>query len=438
MMRDVWDAVALRPLRLLVRYWPQLAACYLLGLFLRHGTIELAAWAGYDNTWWASVIMPLAGMARLGSYVAMFLVLRPALPALVPTPGPAKSRVDIFSTVVVPFFAIYLAWQMFREDWIAFETRALDYRVTDSMVAVMSGEKPTLDPGSLPVGTTTWLLIWAALVLRWALSRVKDRLPAPMVVVRIYIDALWVFLVLSFSVNRGLTWLLNPTEWISQRRIIVWFNDTRAELFARFAPLEKAWDGASWLIRTAFGEVTVPLLWLAVAGIVYAVGVTADWRSVVRRVGGRRADDVLDRSVNAQTAIRGRWSKLPGYLRDRGREQAVSQLGRFKPITDAGRVILHAGVPALALYVLLYVVLAWLDRSGSYYGVDLGDGYLLRGLAWVVGPHPLPFWAAYQSMLSMAAHVVIEPLRICLIASTFAYCVENVVRSAPATTPTAP
>jgi hypothetical protein len=56
----------LRPLTLWLRYWPQLAACYLLGLLGRRGAIELAAWAGHDNDFWASLIMPLAGMARLG------------------------------------------------------------------------------------------------------------------------------------------------------------------------------------------------------------------------------------------------------------------------------------------------------------------------------------------------------------------------------------
>ena len=35
MTRDVVGATVIRPLRLLVKYWPQLAACYLLGLLLR-------------------------------------------------------------------------------------------------------------------------------------------------------------------------------------------------------------------------------------------------------------------------------------------------------------------------------------------------------------------------------------------------------------------
>ena len=262
MTRDVVGATVIRPLRLLVKYWPQLAACYLLGLLLRHATIELAAWAGYDNNWWASLIMPMAGVARLGSYVAMFLVLRPALPVLAPAAAPKERRVDVFSTVIVPFFAIYIAWKMFRQDWIAFETRALDYRIDDAVVAGMAGQQVEFHQGSLPVGSTTWLLIVAALVLRWALSRVKDRLPTPMVAVRIYIDALWVFLVLSFSANRGLTLLLNPTEWIAQRRIIVWFSETRTQLFSHFQPLEAAWDVLSWVARTTFGGLAVPLMWL--------------------------------------------------------------------------------------------------------------------------------------------------------------------------------
>jgi hypothetical protein len=425
----------LRPLSLWARYWPQLAACYLLGLLARRATIELAAWAGYDNDWWASLIMPMAGVARLGSYVAMFLVLRPALPALAPAERRGAQRVDIFTSVIVPFFAIYLAWRLFREDWLAFETRALDYRIGDAVVGAVSGERVTeLNPGSLPVGATTWILIAGALVIRWALGRVKDRLPTWMVAVRIYVDALWVFLVLSFSVNQGLTVLINPTKWIAQRRIMVWFSETRGQLFSHVQPLETVWDTAMWILRTAFGGVAVPLMWLAVAGIVYGVGITADWRGAVQRMAGRQAGELMDRSADAQTAVRSRWLTLPKYVRDKGTEHATAQLGKFKPITDAARVIMHAGIPALALYVLAYIVLAWLDMTGAFYGVVSGDGYPLRGMAWVLGPHPQAFWSAFNGTLTLISHLIIEPLRICLIASTFAYCVENVRRTGSAET----
>jgi hypothetical protein len=432
MTRGDVGAIIGRPITLWARFWPQLAAIYLLGLLAREGTIELAAWAGYDNKVWASVIMPLAGLARLGSYVVMFLVVRPALPALDVTTRTRVGRMDMFSAVIVPFFAVYLAWQLFREDWIAFETRAMKYRVGEAMMKAVAGGPPTeLHPGTLPVSSVTWFLIATALIVRWGLNRVKDRLPAWMVPVRLYVDALWVFLVLSFSVNEGITVLTKPAQWIGQRRIMVWFGDVRAEAFSHFQPLEAAWNAVMWVLRTTFGGAAVPLMWLAVAGIVYGVGATTDWQSVLRRVAGKPAGELIDRSEAARTRLRGRWLKLPEYVRDKGRERATAQLGNFKVVTDAARVILHAGIPALALYVLGYIVLAWLDQTGSFYGAVLGEGYLFRGMAWLIGPHPQQFWAAFDYPLALLSHLVVEPLRICLIAATFSYCVEHLMRAAP-------
>ena len=428
----------LRPLVIFVQYWPQLAAFYLLGLLGREGAIELAAWAGYDNKWWASVIMPLAGMARLGSYVAMFMVLRSALPVLAELGKRPARRIDIFSTVVVPFFAIYLAWQMFREDWLAFEASALQYRVD---AAVLSpGPDTDLDPHAIPVGVSTWVLIGAALILRTVLARIADRLPDWTLPFRVYLDALWVFLVLSFSANQGLTILLKPGTWVSERRIFVWLENTRAELFSHFKPLEVAWDAVMWALRTVFGGAAVPLLWLAVAGIVYGVTLTTNWRDIARRVAGDRAALMYDRSIPAHDRWQGRWAMVPATVRDKTRDHAVAQLGKFKPIADSARLVLHAGVLALALYVLAYLGLAWLDMTGSFYRTQLGDGYLFRGAAWVIGPHPDEFWRAMTPTLSLVSHLIVEPLRICLIASTFAYCVEHAAqRPAPVAPPvTAP
>ena len=201
---------------------------YLLGLLGRRGAIELAAWVGWDNDLWASLIMPFAGLARLGSYVGMFLVLRSAIPVLAALPRRSARRIDVFSNVIVPFFAIYLAWQLFAEDWLAFEVAALGYR----MGANMSSPEPTeLHPDVLPGGTVTAVLIFAALVVRYVLGRFKDHLPGWMIAVRVYVDALWVFLTVSFAASRDVKILVKPTEWLAERRIVVWFNDTRASCF---------------------------------------------------------------------------------------------------------------------------------------------------------------------------------------------------------------
>jgi hypothetical protein len=171
--------------------------------------------------------------------------------------------------------------------------------------------------------------------------------------VRVYVDALWVFLAASLAANRGVEFIVNPTLWLSQRRIVVWFNDTRAELFSHFQLAETVWDAFMWAVRAVFGGATIPLLWLAVAGIIYGVSMP-DWRGAARRVAGDRIDRVFDR----EERLRERWSRIPGTVRDKVREWASSQLGSFSHITDSARLILHAGVLALSLYVLGYLGLA--------------------------------------------------------------------------------
>lgn len=424
----------LRPLVLCLRYWPQLAACYLLGLLGRRAAIELAAWAGYDNDLWVSLIMPLAGLARLGSYVGMFFVLRSAIPALAALPSRSLRRVDVFAAVIVPFFAIYLAWKLFAEDWIAFESRALDYRIGEAMATPGVSE---LHPDSLPVSTVTWVLIATALVLRYVLSRFKDDLPGWVLAIRVYVDALWVFLGVSFAASQDVTFFINPAGWLAERRIVVWFNETRAELFSHFRPLEILWDSVTWALGTVFGGATIPLLWLAVAAIIYGVSMPKDWRGAARRVAGARADVVFDRAAARENRVRARWSRLSDTRREEARDVLLSRLGNYRPITDSARLILHGGVLALSLYVLGYLGLAWLDMAGSFYRPEVRVGYLFRGMAAVLGPHPLPFWDAVRPPLIFLSHLIIEPLRVCLIASTVAYCLEH-VRPQEATAASAP
>ena len=412
----------LRPLALWWRYFPQLAALYLLGLLGRRAAIELAAWVGCDNDLWASLIMPLAGLARLASFVAMFLVLRPAIPALSALPRRSSRQIDVFANIIVPFFAIYLAWKLFAEDWLAFESAALTYRIAESMA---SPEPTELHPETLPGGTVTAVLIFAALIVRYVLARFKDDLPGWIAPIRVYVDALWVFVGLSFAASRSITLFVNPGQWISQRRIVAWFNETRAELFSHFQPLETAWDVAMAVLRTVFGGATIPLLWLAVAGIIYGVSMP-DWRGVARRLGGERADKAFDRAAPTEKRLRARWSRIPSSLRDKTGDWARSKLGNFSTIADSARLILHGGILALSLYVLAYLGLAWLDMTGAFYRPEVRAGYLFRGVASLFGPHPQAFWDAMRPTLVLISNLLIEPLRVCLIASTVAYCLEHV------------
>lgn len=417
----------LRPFALWWRYFPQLVALYLLGWLGRKGAIELAAYVGWDNNTWASLIMPFAGLARLGSYVAMFLVLRSAIPALAALPRRSARSVDVFANIIVPFFAIYLAWKLFAEDWLDFETAALDYRVADSMTRVIEtgASSGGLHPDQLPVSTTTWVIIAAALVLRYALGKFKENLPGWTLALRVYVDALWVFLGLSVAATQGATFVLDPMGWIGNRRIIVWADTTRAELFSYFAPLETLWNAAMAVLRTAFGGATIPLLWLAVAGIIYGVSMP-DWRSAARRVVGVHADRVFDRAAAGRKKISERGWRIDQSVGTRVTGWARSRMGNYSHIVDSARLILHGGVLAITLYILGYLGLAWLDMAGAFYRPWITIGYLFRFVAWLFGPHSLYFWNGFADTIALVSHMIIEPLRVCLIASTVAYCLEQV------------
>src|SRR4029079_18743276 len=200
------------------------------------------------------------------------------------------------------------------EDWLDFETAALNYRIGDAMTrALQTGESSGLHPAQLPVSGATWVIIASALVLRYVLGKFKESLPGWVIAVRVYVDAMWVFLTVSFAASQGASFLINPMGWIGERRIVVWANTTRAELFSHFRPLEALWDAALAVVRTAFGGATIPLLWLPAGGSLFRRARTPlrgravprilcgvpvpGWRGAARRVVGDRADRVFDRAA---------------------------------------------------------------------------------------------------------------------------------------------
>ena len=105
-------------------------------------------------------------------------------------------------------------------------------------------------------------------------------------------------------------------------------------------------------------------------------------------------------------------------------------MGNYSYIIDSARLIVHGGVLALSLYVFGYLALAWLDMAGAFYHPEVSIGYLFRFIAWLFGPHPLTFWDGFADTIALVSHIIVEPLRVCLIASTVAYCLEQVQKDA--------
>lgn len=419
----------LRPLRLWVMYLPQLAACYLLGLLGRNVAIGLAAWVGADNALWADLLMPFAGFSRLASFVAMFMVLRRAIPALERLPRTAANGVDLFSNVVVPFFAIYIGWQMLKDDWIAFGATSLYYMGISS-----AQDKVTqLDPSDIPISDVAWALIIGAFVLQHVLKWFEARTPKWFAAIRLYLQIFLVFLTLSFAASKGATVILEPSKWFSERRLVVWYNAAKEHLVHEYAPIRIGSNIVTAIWHTVWDVAAMPLLWLAIAGLVYGVSAAATWRGAARGVVGERGAAMIDRATPAQERLQQRVQErlavAPPTLVEKSwawvKNQFTGFFGKYSTIVNSARPLLHAGLLPLSVYVLAFVGTAWLSVTDSFYRLSIESGYLLRGFAWLMDWHDATFWYGPGGLIFLLADTLVTCLRICLVASVYAYCVEK-------------
>jgi hypothetical protein len=168
------------------------------------------------------------------------------------------------------------------------------------------------------------------------------------------------------------------------------------------------------------------LAWLAVASVVYGTPFTPTWASARRVLLGERAGAAVGTAIErGRAATQTHWQRLPGEIRRRIVEFARSQRGRFGPIADAWRLILHGGALPITFFVLAYTALVLLAPNGAYFDKTVTDGYLWRGVALLIGPHDWAWWQTYDQIIRALIGAVVDPLRISLVAATYWFCVDR-------------
>lgn len=384
--------------RLLWRHWPVLLAIYLAGTLGRYAAIQVAGFVGAYTAIGGALLFPLAILSRLVALVAMLLVLRDgmvALGAIAPVPvdraGRRRAFIDALMAGILPFVAFYAAWGYLREDAAAYFARLLD--VNSGLLAdeILSGQERAGDAavGELSLGPITIALIAAAFAGRWLWKRYRSRLPRALAVVAVYLEILWVYL--SVTLIAGA--LAVVTSWVQTRQGIVWLADLRAWLADRLVPVAWAWDGVEWILGEVGGIVLLPIAWLTIAGVIYGQAVAPQ----SARLGGA-----------AYTRARARFDTLPSRLRARLKDVWADLIARFQPIGRAVVLMWRAGPVLIGMYILLFTVLLALD------------GVLELGISRAVGPNELAgFWMVNAPLIFLAVPLVIEPLRVVLVASAY-------------------
>lgn len=389
--------------RLAAAHWPALLAWFLAGWLARYLLIELAAWVGASTLLGGLLIMPLAILARLISFVAMFLVLRPGMPNLQAAKGAEQNATSGFLPAllasILPFFAFYAAWGFLRDDMHQYSRGAIENFTAQN--AFTTGTSFS-EIDQLSFDAITISLIVVAFAGRWALARYASRLPRWCALIGVYLEAIWVFM----SVYLIADVIGTITTWFDTRQAMVWLDDMRGWLAEFASPLIWVWDTAARAVGEVGVLVLLPLAWLTIAGVIYGHALPA-------------------RTVAAPaplTAARQRYEHtVPAWLRRRLGDLGMQFVRRFRPVWRAMRTIWHAGAIPMGVYILAYTIVAALH------------GWLTWGIIAAIGPHDLrTFWMIVDALIAFAVMLVLEPVRVTLVAAAYDHSVGASREASPA------
>ncbi|MBO0979684.1 hypothetical protein [Microbacterium sp. SD291] len=384
--------------RVLWRHWPAMLAWYLAGILVHYAVIQFAGFVGAYTATVGFLLLPLAILARLISLVAMFLVLRDGLRNLqevAPLPeSPAERRRTFLSALlagILPFFAVYWAQKLLREDVIAYSSRALEVRNGIVWTAMADGEGPVSSADTvlnLPFNLWTVSIIVLAFAGRWAWSKWSEKLASWLSPVAVYFEVVWVF----FSVILIGDLVDTVKAWVDSRVAMAVLEDIRETVLDAVAPLRWLWEAIGWVVSEAGPVLIAPLAWLTIAGVVFGQAIVAEKLRLELRV--------ISRFREHAKAIP---NPLVRRLKDLGDELGA----RFRPIGRALLLMWRAGPVLVASYALLYAAVKALES------------YLQLGITRLIGPQEFVLWAIALPVVSLIPMLLIEPLRIAVISGAY-------------------
>jgi hypothetical protein len=385
--------------RAVLQTWPTVLAWFLAGWLAHAALIRLAGWAGVYESLWGLLILPLAVLARLASYVGMFLAVRPAMRnyqrldrAALTTPAdgatePVRGRSfarawgSTILTGLIAFLVIYVTWGMVADDLLAYGRASWDQYDPDAVNRPLEV--------SLGVRSVTFVVVTFG--LRLLITRFRTKLPAWVGGFTAYLEAAWLLTAALVIGNL----LEGVPEWFQTRRMFAWFVDGIAELREAFSWFAFLGDGVAWLAAAIGTVIVLPLAWLALAAIVYA-GVLP-----------RRARRTGTRSARLAEAAETRWRRMPRPVRVLGTALSGGLRDRWEPIATALSLIWRNGPLRLGVYIFGFAVVTV-------------AGQWLTGLIYrVLGPHDTGWWIATSDAIALLVAAILTPLQFILVAAAF-------------------
>ncbi|MBV0919239.1 hypothetical protein KC238_18445 [Mycobacteroides chelonae] len=403
------------------RCWPRLVAIYLVGWLTRYGALKLAIFVSiHVGGLWGDLVFPLVPLARLLTYVAMFWVVRGAVT------NARASWTEATNTVlraILPVFVLFTAWKLHLEDRAGYlNVRYLEYygSTMDGLSSAKTSEQ--INQYLSPTDWRIYAVIGIAFAIRMLLTRFREKLPTWTQLLALYLEATWVLLLVTAAADK----LFGTPEWIKERRVVVWYLNEKESLLANLGPFRHLWEWATQFTAAAIPAVLIPLTWIAIAAAIYGIQAMGTWSTSGHAfLGEKHATRVANAGQSVMGRVRPRWSRVPSGIQARTTEFARGFLGILEKLADSIRVTLHGGPLIVATYVFAFMFLVFLYPSGSYYEPQVGEGFIWRAAVNLLGPQELSWWSVYGQVFIVAIGSFIEPVKVCLVAATYGYCLER-------------
>lgn len=408
------------------RLLPQLMAIYLLGWLGFQLALKLAAVVGDKQAWISLVIFAFAFLSRL---TALILMLRLAgrelhIKDMIP-PDERDDAVDderishLLAVTLLPFLGIYAAFgevnaaanqlvteQLARtgafasENWVLtiVGNAAMDHPwIFAACLVGLYALRRGLDLAHEKTG-------WRALGLAVAFVESFFMLVVIMGGIRI-----WQSIKLWLDDRAFLGWLAAVRNWLTDLLSVI-----KIDLPAVLTALGDLFREQVWPTLTEV--VTQPIIWLAVAALVYGsnvLSIAEMWRKG-KPIASRAPGAKRIAKVTARIPVGG--AKPPRTVARLGIEFKEAFLGdlddKYMPTFHSIRLVLRAGVIFLGAFVLVYAIL------------DILENYLRMFTLSIVGGHDVEFWMVTSPFFDLIYDLPFEPLRISLLAVAFHRCLQ--------------
>lgn len=342
------------------------------------------------------LVVVLVPITTLCGYVLMLRCARLSLPRLRaatvadPWPG-ARGAFDHVGSVLLPFLAVYASYGYLKAD-------SSEYVYQVVVDETLNNADSITNPQSVDVASRlpfTYSVVFvivvvAAVLLRFLLDRSKLIKRRPWTgIFGAYLEVVWITLAAWFIQYLQGTGL----DWLHQRRVVAWLGHALSSVQARIGL--GSGDGGGFGLGTvlswAHTVFLVPLAWLAVGAVVY---------------GHRLVPPPRPRSSGVVRKAIVRWRVLPPVVRRAGEDLTGNLRDKFVPLWHGLRTLGRAGLPAMLLFCLVFLVAPW-----------TGNGlWELERL--LIGPRELAgMWMPLSGVLSVVNDATTAVVLVCLLAA---------------------